>query len=66
MIIGLGSDIVDVRRIVGATLLVRSLAGARRALESFRDSGVVVQGTSVFVPPAVAHGLWLELREGRP
>ena len=59
-------QLVAARRIVGATLLVRSLAGARRALESFRDSGVVVQGTSVFVPPAVAHGLWLELREGRP
>lgn len=58
-------QLVAMRRIVGATLLVRSLAVARRALRSFRDSGVVVQGTSVFVPPAVAHGLWLELREGR-
>jgi catechol 2,3-dioxygenase-like lactoylglutathione lyase family enzyme len=55
------------RPIVGATLRVRSLAAARRALAV---SGVAARETpaaprSVFVPPEAAHGLWLELREGR-
>ena len=54
------------RPIVGATLRVRSLDAARRALAR---GGVATRETpaaarSVFVPPEAAHGLWLELREG--
>jgi catechol 2,3-dioxygenase-like lactoylglutathione lyase family enzyme len=55
------------RPIVGVTLRVRSVAAAKRALA---EGGVRVRlidaaPGSVFVPPEAAHGLWLELREGR-
>jgi len=55
------------RPIVGATVRVRSLDAARRALAR---GDVAARETpaaplSVFVPPEAAHGLWLELREGR-
>ena len=55
------------RPIVGATVRVRSLETARRALA---DGGVYVRQApaaprSVFVAPADARGLWLELVEGR-
>ena len=53
------------RPIVGVTLRVASLATARTVLS---HAGVATRGrigseSSVFVPPAAAHGLWLELRE---
>lgn len=55
------------RPIVGVTFRVRDLAAARRALES---GGVAAPaavehsgGASVFLPPELAHGLWVELRE---
>lgn len=58
------------RPIVGVTFRVRELAAARRALES---GGVEIPatvehaaGASVFLPPEVAHGLWVELREEPP
>jgi len=57
------------RRIVGATVRVKSLATARRLLERTDASALRSVSTatyaSVFLPPAMTHGLWLELREDR-
>lgn len=54
-------QLVPGRRIVGATVRVRDLAAARRVLGGRgRESG-----SSIFLPPPIAHGLWLELREMR-
>lgn len=60
-------QLVEGRAIVGATVRVRSLGVARRALVR---AGVATRETraapgSIFVTPEAAHGLWLELREGR-
>jgi hypothetical protein len=54
------------RKIVGATVAVRSLAAARAALHvrlphRTRNGG----GKSLFLPPSLTHGIWLELRETR-
>jgi hypothetical protein len=64
-----GSHRVKVgRRIVGATLRVRSLDVALTVLDS-QPFGRGLRrvstghGTSVFIPPDTAHGLWIELRE---
>ena len=54
-------QLVPGRRIVGATLRVRDLATARRILAG-RGREI---GSSIFLPPAITHGLWLELREIR-
>jgi catechol 2,3-dioxygenase-like lactoylglutathione lyase family enzyme len=57
------------RPIAGATVRVTDLAAARRLLE--RVPGVSLRSasgsgwSSVFLPPALTHGLWLELRELR-
>jgi catechol 2,3-dioxygenase-like lactoylglutathione lyase family enzyme len=55
------------RRIVGATVRVRDLAAARRIVERdprVRDVLVAKRGaSSIFLPPSVTHGLWLELRQ---
>jgi catechol 2,3-dioxygenase-like lactoylglutathione lyase family enzyme len=51
-------QLVPGRRIVGATLRVRDLAAARKVLAG-RGQEI---GSSVFLPPALTHGLWLELR----
>jgi hypothetical protein len=56
------------RRIVGATVRVRSLDIAPRVLERVPLSSpprraASGNGTSLFLSPDVAHGLWLELRE---
>jgi catechol 2,3-dioxygenase-like lactoylglutathione lyase family enzyme len=55
------------RRIAGATVRVRNLAAARRILERdprVRDVLVAKRGaSSIFLPPSVTHGLWLELRQ---
>lgn len=60
-------QIVRGRPIVGATLRVKSVAAARRAVEAVPGASLRTASgngwSSVFVPPAVAHGLWLELRE---
>lgn len=60
-------QLVPGRRIVGATVRVRSLEAVRRSL---RRSGLPVpptvsniRGSSVFLAPAITHGIWLELRE---
>ena len=61
-------QLVPGRRIVGATVAVSSAEAARGMLE---QKGIKVQdgsvrGTrSIFIPPARAHGLWLELRQRR-
>jgi hypothetical protein len=57
------------RRIVGATLRVQSAAAVRGFLitHALRPADVVVglNGSSVFLPPAATHGIWLEFRQGR-
>jgi catechol 2,3-dioxygenase-like lactoylglutathione lyase family enzyme len=52
-------QLVPGRRVVGATLRVKDLAAARRVLAG-RGQAI---GSSIFVPPARTHGLWLELRK---
>jgi glyoxalase-like protein len=54
-------QLVPGRRIVGATMRVRDLATARRVLGG-RGRAI---GSSIFLPPELTHGLWLELREMR-
>ena len=60
-------QVVGGRPIVGATLRVKSLVAARRAVEGVaRASLRTASGkgwSSLFVPPTLTHGLWLELRE---
>jgi hypothetical protein len=55
------------RRVVGATLRVRSLEAARRVLAAAQlpVPATVQIGTarSIFLPPELTHGIWLELRE---
>jgi hypothetical protein len=56
------------RRIEGATVRVRDLPAARRILERdprIKDAIVANRdASSLFLPPAVTHGLWLEFRQG--
>jgi hypothetical protein len=54
-------QLVPGRPIVGATVRVRDLAAARKVLAG-RGQEI---GSSIFLPPALAHGLWLELRARR-
>ncbi len=60
-------QVVPGRRIVGATLRVRSLAVAEAVLEQGGQKASARvrsgEGQSLFLPPALTHGLWLELRE---
>jgi hypothetical protein len=59
-------QIVKQRRIVGATVRVKSLETARRLIAGTRLRLVEGAGSSrasLFLPPDVAHGLWLELRQ---
>jgi catechol 2,3-dioxygenase-like lactoylglutathione lyase family enzyme len=60
-------ELVPGRRVVGATVRVRSLAAVEAILARGVAPGAAKvrgpQGPSVFLPPAVTHGLWLELRE---
>ena len=61
-------QIVTGRRIVGATVRVKSLQAARRIIENLRPTGVQIGGhnaASILLPPDVTHGLWLELREAQ-
>jgi len=55
------------RKIVGATLRVRSVAKAREVLARGGLTGLreaqSERGASLFLPPAVTHGIWLELLE---
>jgi catechol 2,3-dioxygenase-like lactoylglutathione lyase family enzyme len=57
-------QIVPGRRVVGATVRVRSLRVVEAILaRAIPASAAPVRGTSVYLPPTVTHGLWLELRE---
>jgi hypothetical protein len=55
------------RKIVGATVRVRSVAKAREVLARGGLTGLheaqSERGRSLFLPPAVTHGLWIELLE---
>lgn len=59
-------QVVPGRRIVGATLRTRDLEGLRQSLAAayMRVPPVVRtrHGASVFLPPEMTHGLWLEFR----
>lgn len=61
---------VSGRPIVGATLRVRSLAAVEAVLSRGRlpvpERVATPQGASVFLPPALTNGLWLEFRESQP
>ena len=52
------------RRIVGVTMSIKSVEAARAALASapavVRNSAVY-KGRSIFLPPTVTHGIWIEL-----
>jgi catechol 2,3-dioxygenase-like lactoylglutathione lyase family enzyme len=54
------------RKIVGVTVSVRSLAAARAALRVKLPKTAQATDRSLFLPPAVTHGIWLELREIHP
>jgi hypothetical protein len=56
-------QIVDGRRIVGATLAVRSLNAVRAATATVRLRRQAGAPASLFAPPDAANGLWLEFRE---
>ncbi|MGH7470327.1 MAG: VOC family protein [Longimicrobiales bacterium] len=62
-------QLVRDRPIVGATVRVRSLEAARKLLEAAQlPVPATVQlgnAVSIFLPPALTHGIWLELREVR-
>jgi hypothetical protein len=54
------------RKIVGATVSVKSLAAARASLRLPQTvEKPLAKDRSLFLPPSVTHGLWLELREVR-
>jgi catechol 2,3-dioxygenase-like lactoylglutathione lyase family enzyme len=57
------------RKIVGATVRVRNLEKAREVLARAGFTGLrearSERGHSLFLPPAVTHGIWLELLERR-
>lgn len=61
--------LVPGRRIVGATIRTRSLAALREAMARAGLDAPSVRrtprGTSVVLPPDLAHGLWLEFLEPR-
>ena len=64
-----GRQLVPNRPIVGATLRVKNLAATRAAIGSIAATNLQTASgpgwSSCFVPPAAAHGLWLEFREIR-
>lgn len=65
LLLGATHQRVPGRRIVGATVRVRNIESARALLDARRipmERGGA-QTASVFVPPASAHGLWIELRQ---
>ena len=60
-------QLVPGRRIVGATVRTRDLDALRRVMTaaSWSVPPVVLttNGRSIFVPPSIAHGIWLEFRQ---
>jgi hypothetical protein len=53
-------QLVPGRAVIGVVLRTSDLKATRHALKSVK---VVERGSSLFVPPELAHGLWLEFRE---
>ena len=52
------------RPIVGATLSVADVAVARRVVEKAAGAAkIIVAERSIFLPPSMTHGLWIELRQ---
>ena len=68
LIIPAARQMVAGRRIVGVTMATKSMELVKAALSNaapaVRDSAIA-RGRSVFLPPSVTHGVWIELREGR-
>jgi hypothetical protein len=66
LIIPAARQTVPGRRIVGVTMAAKSLDLVRavlsRASPTVRDAALF-KGRSVFLPPAITHGIWIELRE---
>lgn len=62
-------QVVPGRKVVGATIRVRRLAATRRTLSRGRvkvpPTVETKIGSSIFLPPTVTHGIWLEFREQR-
>lgn len=62
-------QLVKGRRIVGATVRVRDLEAMHRLLTATRHGAPPVvdtkYGASIFLPPSVTHGIWLEFRADR-
>ncbi|HTM24856.1 MAG TPA: VOC family protein [Vicinamibacterales bacterium] len=60
-------QLIPGRPIVGATLRVRSVETARSLIERIAGARLVSfssrRRSSVFLPPSLTHGLWLELRQ---
>ena len=59
-------QILKGRRIVGATLRVADLSAARRIVGRRTDTAksyIVATDRSLFLPPSITHGLWIELRQ---
>lgn len=60
-------QVVPGRRIIGATMRTIDLNGFKDLLENGSRSNYPEIKTenwqSIFIPPDVAHGMWLELRE---
>ncbi len=56
------------RRIIGASIRTRDLKAVRQVLEkNFPDKPELfrIKGRSLFIPPNLTYGIWLEFREGK-
>jgi hypothetical protein len=52
--------------VVGASVVVKRLSDVRRELESAGLKPMTSRsGQSIFLPPQLTHGIWLEFRESR-
>jgi catechol 2,3-dioxygenase-like lactoylglutathione lyase family enzyme len=62
-------QLVKGRKVIGATVSVTSIASVRTSLEqnglSVPPQPADAPPTSLFLPPTVTHGIWLEFRETR-
>jgi hypothetical protein len=62
-------QLVTDRRIVGATVRVKSIAVAGRQIDRLPGASPPRMSgngwSSIFLPPSLTHGLWIELREVR-
>lgn len=69
LILPVDRELVQGRRIIGATLRTRSLEELQRVLAGGPWDAiapvVTMEGRSIFLPPDITHGIWLEFREQR-